>query len=69
MLNHLRKKIKIPEDKFFIAMDHCGNTVSSTIPIAVYEAQKQQKLTDIKNVVLAGFGVGYSWAACNLMIE
>lgn len=69
MLNHLRKKIKIPEEKFFIAMDHCGNTVSSTIPIALYEAQKQGKLDNVKNLILAGFGVGYSWAACNLKIE
>jgi 3-oxoacyl-[acyl-carrier-protein] synthase III len=69
MLNHLRKKINIPEDKFFIAMEHCGNTVSSTIPIALYEAQKQQKFVKAKNIVLAGFGVGYSWAACNLIIE
>jgi 3-oxoacyl-[acyl-carrier-protein] synthase-3 len=69
MLNHLRKKIKIPEDKFFIAMQHCGNTVSSTIPIALYEAQKQGKLANCENLILAGFGVGYSWAACNLIVE
>lgn len=69
MLNHLRKKIKIPEEKFFISMEHCGNTVSSTIPIALYDAQKQEKLSHIKNVILAGFGVGYSWGACNLIIE
>jgi len=68
MLNHLRKKIKIPEDKFFIAMEDCGNTVSSTIPIALYAAQKQGRLIESKNLVLAGFGVGYSWAACNLKI-
>lgn len=69
MLNHLRKKIKIPEEKFFISMEHCGNTVSSTIPIALYEAQKEGKTTDIKNLILAGFGVGYSWGACNLIIN
>lgn len=69
MLNHLRKKIKIPEEKFFIAMEHCGNTVSSTIPIALYEAQQEKRLKDCHNLVLAGFGVGYSWAACNLIID
>lgn len=68
MLNYLRKKIKIPEQKFFIAMEECGNTVSSTIPIALYEAQKQGRLAASKNLILAGFGVGYSWAACNLII-
>lgn len=69
MLNHLRKKIGIVEDKFFIAMQHCGNTVSSTIPIALYEAQKQGRLKNSKNLIIAGFGVGYSWASCNLIIE
>ena len=69
MLNHLRKKIKIPEEKFFISMQHCGNTVSSTIPIALYEAQKENRLSNCHNLILAGFGVGYSWAACNLIIE
>jgi|WP_315252790.1 3-oxoacyl-[acyl-carrier-protein] synthase-3 len=68
MLNHLRKKIKISEEKFFIAMENCGNTVSSTIPIALYEAQKQGRVDSCKNILLAGFGVGYSWAACNLIV-
>jgi 3-oxoacyl-[acyl-carrier-protein] synthase-3 len=67
MLNHLRKKLNISEDKFFIAMKNCGNTVSSTIPIALYEAQKQNRIKESKNIILEGFGVGYSWAACNLI--
>jgi len=66
ILNHLRKKIGIPENKFFISMEHCGNTVSSTIPIALYDAIAQGKITTIKNCIIEGFGVGYSWAACNL---
>ncbi len=69
MLNHLRKKIGIPEDKFFISMENCGNTVSSTIPIALYEAKKKGKLNSIKNCIIEGFGVGYSWAACNLSVD
>lgn len=67
MLNHLRKKICIPEEKFFVSMEHCGNTVSSTIPIALYDAMKMKKVENCKNIILAGFGVGYSWAACNLI--
>lgn len=60
MLNFIRKKIKIEEDKFFYFLEHVGNTVSSTIPIALKEAQKEKRLKG--NVLLAGFGVGYSWA-------
>ena len=63
MLEHLRKKIGIPSEKFFLAMDFCGNTVSSTIPIALKVAQKSKKLGGYHKVMLVGFGVGYSWAA------
>lgn len=41
MMNYLRKLIDIPSDKFFIHLEKVGNTVSSTIPIAMYEAQKR----------------------------
>lgn len=59
MLNHLRKKIEISEERFYYYLENCGNTVSSTIPIALVEAKKEGKLTG--NILLAGFGVGYSW--------
>jgi len=59
MLNFLRKKLKIEEEKFYYFLENVGNTVSSTIPIALYEAQKEGKLKG--NVLIAGFGVGYSW--------
>jgi 3-oxoacyl-[acyl-carrier-protein] synthase-3 len=59
MLNFLRRKIKIEEDKFYYCLEKFGNTVSSTIPIALKEAQKEHLLKG--NVLLAGFGVGYSW--------
>lgn len=54
----------IGEDKGFVYMSEVGNTVSSTIPIALYEAKKDGRL--VGNVVIAGFGVGYSWGACVL---
>jgi len=66
MMNFLRKKIKIEEDKFYYCLEMFGNTVSSTIPIALYEAKKEDKLTG--NVLLAGFGVGYSWGGIILSI-
>lgn len=63
MLEHLRDKMKIPPEKFVVAMSHVGNTVSSTIPIALKEAVGRQQLPQGKRVMLVGFGVGYSWAA------
>lgn len=61
MLEHLRKKIEINTDKFYIHIEDCGNTVSSTIPIALKEAIKNNRISNNMNILLAGFGVGYSW--------
>jgi 3-oxoacyl-[acyl-carrier-protein] synthase-3 len=63
ILEHLRKRMKIPEEKFVVAMSHCGNTVSSTIPIALKHAACEGRLTNQSTVMLVGFGVGYSWGA------
>ena len=67
MMNFLRKKIKIDEDKFFFYLENVGNTVSSTIPIALYEARQEHKIKG--SILVAGFGVGYSWAGCVLKIK
>jgi 3-oxoacyl-[acyl-carrier-protein] synthase-3 len=61
MLEHLRKKLKIPAEKFFVGMRHCGNTVSCTIPIALKQAAEGGRLQSGQLVMLVGFGVGYSW--------
>lgn len=61
MLEALRKKINIPAEKFYIFIANCGNTVSSTIPIALYEAIKDGKAKKGDRVMLIGFGVGYSY--------
>jgi 3-oxoacyl-[acyl-carrier-protein] synthase-3 len=60
MLQTVRKRCKIPEEKFFIFIKNCGNTVSSTIPIALKEAQNQGKIIEGCRVLIAGFGVGLS---------
>lgn len=63
MLDHLRKKCKIPEEKFVLAYQNYGNTVSCTIPIALKEASLSGQLQKGMKVMLVGFGVGYSWGA------
>jgi 3-oxoacyl-[acyl-carrier-protein] synthase-3 len=67
MLNFLCRKIQIPENKFYCFLENVGNTVSSTIPIALYEAQNENRLHG--NILLAGFGVGYSWGGVILKVK
>lgn len=61
ILEHLRNKLNIPRQKFVLAMRHCGNTSSSSIPIALKEARAE--IRPGMTVALVGFGVGLSWAA------
>ncbi len=63
MLEYIRRKIKIQPNKFIYYLEQVGNTVSNTIPIALKEKCEQR---DYQKIVLAGFGVGYSWGGCVL---
>lgn len=67
MLEHLRKKLGIPKEKFPILMGESGNTVSSTIPIALAEAERSGVLLPGMKVLILGFGVGLSWAGATLI--
>lgn len=66
MINFLRKLMGIDKDKFYLYMEHVGNTVSSTIPIALCAAREEGRLKG--NVLLAGFGVGLSWGGVMLRV-
>ena len=68
ILERLRGKMKIPAEKFWIDMENCGNTVSSTIPIALESAIAQERIKPGYRVALVGFGVGYSWGAAMIRI-
>ena len=59
MIDFLRKKLGIEPEKFSVHLEKVGNTVSSTIPIALHEERNAGRLRG--NILLAGFGVGYSW--------
>ena len=67
----LRKKLKVEDEKFYRYFENTGNTVSSTIPIALKESIKDKTILNKKYILLAAPGLGYSWAGtileCNLI--
>lgn len=67
MLQFLRRKMKIPENKFYIDMKNFGNTVSNSIPITLSNAYNQGTLDG--QILICGFGVGYSWGGCILRVK
>ena len=66
ILEHLRKKIGIPREKFLLDMEDTGNTVSASIPIVLKRAFKGNTIARDMKVMLLGFGVGYAWGGCVL---
>ena len=68
MNEYLRKKINIPEEKFYLNLLHTGNTVSATIPIAIKDALDNKLIKKGNKVLLVGFGVGYSWGGTIVII-
>jgi 3-oxoacyl-[acyl-carrier-protein] synthase-3 len=64
MLDYLAKRIKIPPEKFAIALEDFGNTSSASIPMAITTTGLRERLRNsTARLLLAGFGVGFSWAA------
>ncbi|MBE6434653.1 MAG: ketoacyl-ACP synthase III [Akkermansiaceae bacterium] len=66
MLDSIRKVCKIPETRFYNSIEHTGNTVSSTVLIALKDAIQANLITPGMKIMLAGFGVGLSYGACIL---
>ncbi len=63
LLDVLRRKLKLPAEKFYNDISKTGNTVASTIPIALNDLIEKKKLTKGMTILLAGFGLGYTWGA------
>lgn len=55
------RRAGLPHDKVMINIDRYGNTTSATIPLCLWEWEKQLKKGD--NLMLAAFGGGFTWGA------
>lgn len=63
ILEFLISQAGLDRERCHVDMLSCGNTVSNTIPIALKEAISQARIVSGNKVLLAGFGVGYSWGS------
>lgn len=58
------KRLKLPMEKVIVNVDKYGNTSAASIPLAMDEAIKNDKLKNGDIIVLVGFGAGLTWASC-----
>jgi 3-oxoacyl-[acyl-carrier-protein] synthase-3 len=66
MLRHLAKRMRIPLEKVALSLGEYGNTSSASIPLTINHCLGSQVGSEAMNLILAGFGVGLSWAAVAL---
>ena len=64
MLEYVQQKCQLTGVPFYNDVEMTGNTVSSTIPIGLEKIFQHTAPEELHHVMLAGFGVGLSWAGC-----
>ena len=62
MLNTICKMCMIPKNKFYIDLSSTGNTVSSTVMIALKDCISNNIIEKGKQIMITGFGVGLRYA-------
>lgn len=58
------KRMGISPDKVMVNIQKYGNTTNATIPMCLFEWEKQLKKGD--NIILAAFGGGFTWGSIYL---
>lgn len=64
LMKHLTRRLKIPAEKFPYSLARYGNTASASIPLAINDHWGSENGPQDLRLLLAGFGVGWSWASC-----
>ncbi|MGO5051604.1 beta-ketoacyl-ACP synthase III [Lachnospiraceae bacterium LCP25S3_G4] len=57
------KRLKVEISKFPMNLQEFGNTSSASIPLLLDEMKRNGQLQQGQNIVLSGFGAGFSWGA------
>lgn len=63
IIQSVAKRLKVPEEKFPISLDHCGNISAASVPILLDEMNQKGMLHPGMKIVLSGFGGGLTWAS------
>ncbi|HWB01264.1 MAG TPA: ketoacyl-ACP synthase III, partial [Pirellulales bacterium] len=64
LLSKLGERLQLDATKMPMALANYGNTVSSTLPILLNDLRTSGRLRPGSQVMLIGYGVGFSWAGC-----
>lgn len=68
ILDEIKRKLSIPNNKMPTNLRNYGNTVSCALPLLMEELYREQKIKEGMTLLLSGFGVGLSWATCVIRV-
>jgi 3-oxoacyl-[acyl-carrier-protein] synthase-3 len=57
------RRLGVPDEKVVINVDTVANTSSASIPIALWQAEREGRLKPGDIVAMATFGAGFAWGA------
>ncbi len=63
IIDALRKRLDLPEEKVYVNIDRFGNTSSASVPLALDEALRNKTIKEGDNVLMLAFGGGLTWGA------
>ena len=61
IINSLRKRLDIEEEKVYVNIERYGNTSAASIPIAYHEARSNGLITENSKILMVAFGGGITW--------
>lgn len=61
ILEAAAKRLKMPREKFYSNLEFYGNTSAGSIPLALTDAVKENRIKKGDNVFFVGFGAGLTW--------
>ena len=63
ILNKLKERLQLPDDKVFINVSEYGNTSAASIPIALDEVVREKRVASGDLILFCSFGGGFTWGA------
>ncbi len=59
----VQERLGLPDNKVYQNLQRYGNTSGASIPIALYDAVRENALKPGMRIAVAGFGGGFAWGA------
>ena len=61
IIDSIRNRMKLEQEKVLININKFGNTSAASVPLVMWDFEKQFKKGD--NIIIATFGAGFTWGA------